>query len=72
MQVESSSIATIGYDAALNQLRIRFRSGVEYRYDLVPASAYRAFLDAESKGAFFSGHIRDRYPCRRVEESEGD
>jgi hypothetical protein len=72
MQVESSSITTISYDSEHNQMRVRFKSGVEYRYDLVPASVYRAFVEASSKGRFFSSHVRDRYPCRRVEDSEED
>ena len=72
MQVESSSITAISYDPAHNQLRVRFRSGVEYRYDLVPASVYRAFVEASSKGRFFSSHVRDRYPCHRIEESGQD
>jgi hypothetical protein len=66
MQVESSSITDIGYDPAHNRLRVRFRSGVEYRYDLVPASVHRAFVESGSKGRFFSREIRDRYPCRRL------
>jgi hypothetical protein len=68
MQVESSSIAAISYDAALSQLRVRFHSGVEYRFDLVPPSVHRAFLEASSKGRFFSSRIRDRYPFSRQQE----
>ena len=67
MQVESSSITDIGYDPTHNRLRVRFRSGVEYRYDLVPESVYRAFISASSKGRFFSSAIRDRFPFSRLE-----
>jgi hypothetical protein len=38
----------------------------------VPASVHRAFVESGSKGRFFSREIRDRYPCRRLEESERD
>ena len=72
MQVESSSITDIAYDPAYNRLRVRFKSGVEYRYDLVPASVHQAFVKSGSKGRFFSREIRDRYPCRRLEKSERD
>jgi hypothetical protein len=72
MQVESSSITEISYDPAHNQLRVRFRSGVEYRYAMVPESVHRAFLDAASKGSFFSSHIRNRYPVTRLADSDQD
>ena len=71
MQVESSSITAISYDANHNRLRIRFRSGVEYCFDLVPASVHRALLEAPSKGRFFSSMIRDRYPFTRQEDEAG-
>jgi hypothetical protein len=70
MQVESSSITTISYEAAHNRLRVRFRSGVEYCFDLVPPSVHRAFMEAPSKGRFFSSTIRDRYPFSRQEDGE--
>ena len=72
MQVESSSIAAISYDADHNRLRIRFRSGVAYCFDLVPASVHRALLEAPSKGRYFSNMIRDRDPFIRQEDQDGD
>ena len=53
--VDSSSIASIGYDAAKRELEIEFReSGDVYRYFDVPREEYAAFLAADSKGTYLN------------------
>jgi hypothetical protein len=64
--VESTTIATVGYDEALSLLQLEFCSGAVYLYFCVPAAVYLALLDAPSKGRYFNGIIRGRYPYRQV------
>jgi hypothetical protein len=64
--VTSTSLASVGYGAASRTLEIEFRSGALYRYHAVPAEVHRALMSAESKGRYFSQHIRDRYRFERV------
>jgi len=62
--VDSSSIASIGYDAAKRELEIEFReSGDVYRYFDVPRQEYAAFLAADSKGTYLNQVFKERnYP----------
>ncbi len=62
--VESSLLSSIGYWSD-GTLELKFRSGVSYRYFAVPETVVEAFLAAESKGAYFNRHVRDRFPCQR-------
>lgn len=59
--VSSTAIRAIDYDAATRQLRVTFPGGNIYKYYDVPRSVYESFLQAESKGLYFNGYIRDRY-----------
>ena len=56
--VESTTLATIAYDEALELLQLEFRSEAIYQYFAVPAAVYLAFLDAPSKGRYFNQVIR--------------
>ena len=77
--VESSQIASIGYDATSKTLAIQFRNkkgvGNVYHYSNVPADVHQAFVAAESKGRFFGATIKDNtdFPYRKIEaEQKGD
>lgn len=61
--VESSTIDSVGYEG--NVLEVRFRSGRVYRYFGVPSRVHTELLDADSKGRFFNGEIRDAYRFER-------
>jgi len=67
MQVDSTAIREIDYDADRAKLLVRFESGERYVYVGVPGEVHRSFLDADSKGRFFQREIRDRYPFNRIE-----
>jgi KTSC domain-containing protein len=54
-------VASIGYDAPSKTLEVEFTSGEVYRYLDVPASTWRAFRSAESKGTFFKDQIRGAF-----------
>lgn len=70
--VESSNIASIGYDPASRVLEVQFKSGGKpgsiYRYADVPADEHAALMAAESPGSHFSSNIRGAYKSTRVEE----
>lgn len=66
MDVDSTAIRTIDYDAERAKLLVRFVSGERYIYVGVPGEVCRSFLDAESKGRFFQAEIRDQYPYNRL------
>jgi lysyl-tRNA synthetase class 2 len=59
--VSSTAIKRIYYDATARQLWVTFAGGNTYKYYDVPRGVYESFIQAESKGVFFNGYIRDRY-----------
>lgn len=64
--VESSSLRSVGYDAARQELEIEFHDGTIYLYGNVPAPVYAALLRAESKGGYFNAEIREQYVYHKV------
>ncbi len=59
--VESSSIASIGYEPETRKLEIRFRaSGDVYLYSEVPVEEYEAFMVADSKGTYLNQVFKPR------------
>lgn len=65
--VDSASIDAVGYDAAAQELHVRFlESGETYVYAAVPELVWRQLLHAESKGTFVNQRIRDAYPVRHL------
>jgi hypothetical protein len=67
MDVDSTAISEIDYDAQRTKLLVRFMSGERYVYVGVPGEVHRSFVEADSKGRFFQQKIRDRYPFNRLE-----
>ena len=67
MDVTSSAIQDIDYDAERAKLLVRFASGERYVYVGVPGEVHRSFVDSSSKGRFFQSEIRDRYPYNRLD-----
>jgi hypothetical protein len=65
--VQSAAIRSVTYDEAAHRLRATFRgSGRTYEYEEVPQDVYDALIFADSIGAFFNAHIRDRFPFHEV------
>lgn len=56
--VNSSMIDAVGYDGS-NVLTVRFTNGNTWQYEDVSPSLYVSFMDARSKGKFFSQAIKD-------------
>ena len=65
--VESSTLATVGYDESNSLLQLKFHSRAVYHYFAVPAAAHEALLAATSKGGYFNRAIRGRYQFVRVD-----
>ena len=64
--VESTTLATVAYDAAALVLWLEFRNHAAYCYFGVPAAVHQALMGADSKGAYFNRHVRNRFPYRRI------
>lgn len=59
--VESTNVQQVGYDDSTMMLHILFKDGRLKVYSDVPASVYREFLDADSKGSFFNRRVKPIY-----------
>jgi hypothetical protein len=66
MVVDSSLFTAVAYRADARQLYLRFHAVDIYRYFDFPVQVYKAFLSAESKGRYFSHHIRNAFRYERV------
>lgn len=59
--VDSTSIASIGYDSTERKLEVEFKQGAVYLYLDVPPDVFDAFVSADSKGVFFNATIKNSY-----------
>jgi hypothetical protein len=64
--LESSSLATVAYDAKRELLQIEFRDRTIYRYRHVPADVHAALLRAPSKGSYFNRVIRGQFVFTQI------
>lgn len=64
-KVESSNIASVGYDGV--NLEVEFKSGAIYQYENVPIRVYDVMMKADSVGKYFNAHIKSKYNYRRVD-----
>ena len=59
--VESSNLASIGYDSENEILEIEFNHGGVYQYFDVPQNVYDELINADSHGKYFAAYIRNSY-----------
>lgn len=64
--VQSSNIASIGYDKESQTLEIEFHNSRVYQYFDVPHGQYSALMSAGSLGSFFHNNIKGYYRYARV------
>ena len=64
--LESRVLTSAAYRAGARQLYLRFHDGNIYRYFDCPRTVYGELLAAESKGRYFSQHIRNRFRYEQV------
>ncbi len=64
--VDSTNIASVGYDPATGLLEVEFHGGRIYQYNGVPQDVVDNLFSAVSKGGYFARNIRMSYPYRRI------
>lgn len=64
--VESSNIASIGYDEDTNTLEIEFHNGGVYQYFDVPFAVYDGLMEANSKGQYLAQQIKGQFRYVKV------
>jgi len=63
---DSATIKSIEYDCTGSKLIVEFKSGSKYRYRDVDSESVRKFVEAESKGKYFSSHIKDKFVTEKI------
>jgi hypothetical protein len=64
--VDSSNLASVGYDEENETLEIEFNHGGVYQYFDVPKEEYEALMNASSLGSYFFHNIRDGYEYSKI------
>ena len=57
--VQSSNLASIGYEPDTSTLEIEFVTGSIYQYFGVPQAVYEELMNASSKGSYFYRQVRE-------------
>jgi hypothetical protein len=70
VDVNSSLLANVSYDAGQSVLQLELCDGAIYRYFDVPPVIYEGLLAAESKGSYFNREVRDCFRYALVRRSE--
>ena len=65
--VDSSNLASVGYNPWSGVLEIEFHGGRIYQYFGVPLDVYWGLMNATSHGKFFHAHIKGRVQYRRIQ-----
>ena len=64
--VTSSRIASIGYDVHNHTLEICFHDKSIYQYQNVPERVFTVFLTVVSKGRYYDGVVKGKFPERKI------
>lgn len=64
--VESSNLASIGYDAAEQIHEIEFNHGGIYQYYDIPQEEYDELMNEDSHGKYFVNNIKNDYNYKRI------
>ena len=64
--VESSNLASVGYDEKSQILEIEFNHGGVYQYFDVPIEEYESLMGADSLGSYFYHNIRNDYEYAKL------
>jgi hypothetical protein len=70
--VESTALATVGYDESRELLQVEFGGRAIYHYFGVPAAVHEGLLAASSKGCYFNQAMRGRFPFCLIAELHPD
>jgi hypothetical protein len=66
VSVDSSAIASVGYDARTRTLELEYERGSVYRYLGVPPREHETLMRADSLGAYVNRRIKPYYRCFRL------
>ena len=66
VQVESSNIASIGYDGGSSTLEVEFLNGSVYQYYDVPDYVYDEIMSADSHGGYLASNVKGIYSYSKV------
>jgi hypothetical protein len=66
IEVDSSMVRAVKYDADKEELEVWFNTGGVYVYEEVPQEVFDELLKADSKGRFMRAAVIDCYPYYRV------
>jgi frataxin-like iron-binding protein CyaY len=58
--VDSTNVASVGYDPEKKELAVRFRNGATYVYSGVKPEEHEALVSADSVGRHFNLQFRNR------------
>lgn len=64
--VKSSRIASVGYEESTRTLEVSFHNKSVYQYHGVPSRIFSVFLTVVSKGRFYDGVVKGKYPEHRI------
>ena len=64
--VESSNLASIGYDVENEILEVEFNHGGIYQYFDVPENVYEELMNADSHGSYFVHNIKGDYDYQKM------
>lgn len=66
IQVSSSNILAVGYDADNQIVHVQFLNGSEYIYKGVPQHEFDGLLNAPSVGSYLHRNYKNIYPYERT------
>lgn len=64
--VQSSNLASVGYDQASSTLEVEFLNGSVYQYFDVPESVYLGLINAGSHGQFLNQVVKGNFRYARL------
>jgi len=66
VQLQSSNIARIRYDASTLTLEVEFHNGRMYQYFDVPMAVFQGLRTAQSPGGYLANNIKGHFRYARV------
>lgn len=72
VEIDSSSLAAIGYSTISEKFFVRFKSTPleVWAYHQVPFELWVSMQNAESKGKFFYEHIKGKFKAEKIIEEQ--
>lgn len=64
--VNSSNVASIGYDPGSETLEVEFKNTGVYQYLNVPQFMWERLMQADSIGRFFNAEVKNAFPCVKL------